>query len=186
MVNLEKALTVDGWMSESELRWLSEQAQHGVVVEIGSWTGRTTRAMADSKIDGMIYAVDTWEGSEENQDFLKDKPKDYLFQEFCKNLSDHIARERVIPMRVTSLAAADFASRMGIKFDFVFIDAAHDYESVKEDILAWRPLVRRGGVLAGHDYDWGYPGVVHAVRELISQTPQQAAGGSSIWFERQL
>jgi predicted O-methyltransferase YrrM len=184
MVNIEKALSVTGWMSPLELEWLAEQAQHGIVVEIGSWCGRTTRAMADNKIDGIIYAVDTWEGSEENQEFLKDKPPGFLFNQFCDNLSHHIARDRVVPMRLTSLAAADYFSRMGIKFDFVFIDAAHDYKSVVADILAWRPLVKHGGILSGHDYDWGYPGVVQAVRELISPTPDQAAGGSSIWYLR--
>ena len=87
-------------MSPLELEWLAQQAQHGIVVEIGSWMGRTTRAMADSKIDGVIYAVDTWEGSEENQEFLIDKPKDYLFQQFCDNLSDHIASDLVVPVRL--------------------------------------------------------------------------------------
>jgi hypothetical protein len=81
-----------------------------------------------------------------------------------------------------SLGAAYHFARMRTEINFVFIDAAHDYDSVKADILAWRPLVAKGGILSGHDYDWGYPGVVHAVRELISQTPNQAAGGSSIWY----
>ena len=37
-------------------------------------------------------------------------------------------------------------------FDFVYIDARHDYESVKEDLEAWSAKVRPGGILAGHDY----------------------------------
>ncbi|MBE3122191.1 MAG: class I SAM-dependent methyltransferase [Thermoplasmata archaeon] len=36
--------------------------------------------------------------------------------------------------------------------DFVYIDASHLYEDVKADILAWWPKVRKGGILAGHDY----------------------------------
>jgi predicted O-methyltransferase YrrM len=181
MVNLERAEQVTGWMSRPEMEWLAEQAKNGLVVEIGCWMGRTTRAMADNKRSGNIFAVDTWKGSEENQDFLKDKPEDYLFQEFSKNLADHIASDLVTPLRMDSLSAAYHFARLGTKFKFVFIDASHD-ESVRADIIAWRPLVEPGGVLAGHDYDWGYPAVVHAVRELISETPNQAAGGSSIWY----
>ena len=37
-------------------------------------------------------------------------------------------------------------------FDFVYIDAAHDYQSVKEDLEAWWPKLKDGGVFSGHDY----------------------------------
>ena len=36
--------------------------------------------------------------------------------------------------------------------DVVYIDARHDYRSVAQDIDAWWPKVRPGGILAGHDY----------------------------------
>jgi len=36
--------------------------------------------------------------------------------------------------------------------DFVFIDAGHDYCSVWEDLQAWWPKVRSGGLMAGDDY----------------------------------
>jgi len=37
-------------------------------------------------------------------------------------------------------------------FDFIYIDAAHDYRSVKEDIEAWWPKLKSGGIYSGHDY----------------------------------
>ena len=46
-------------------------------------------------------------------------------------------------------------------YDFVFLDAAHDYASVKADLKAWWPLVRVGGILSGHDFDM--PDVSRAV-----------------------
>lgn len=46
-------------------------------------------------------------------------------------------------------------------FDAVFIDADHRYEHVLADIDAWRPLVREGGWITGHDWDW--PSVRQAV-----------------------
>ncbi|OLP96096.1 hypothetical protein AK812_SmicGene21710 [Symbiodinium microadriaticum] len=63
--------------------------------------------------------------------------------------------------------------------DLVFIDAAHDYKSVQEDLLHWASKVRPGGILAGHDYlaepksEWSFPvlcvqaGVVTAVNEFV-------------------
>jgi hypothetical protein len=68
------------------------------------------------------------------------------------------------------MAAAKFTDGF---FDFVYIDASHDYDSASHDIAAWLPKVKRGGVLGGHDYNegnfGGQPfGVIRAVDELIA------------------
>ena len=53
--------------------------------------------------------------------------------------------------------------------DLVFIDADHRYEAVKEDIIAWLPKIRKGGIISGHDYDYPrYRGVTEAVDELLT------------------
>lgn len=53
-------------------------------------------------------------------------------------------------------------------FDFVFIDAAHDYQSVKDDISSWLPKIKKGGFICGHDYDNpDFKGVNRAVEELF-------------------
>jgi len=51
--------------------------------------------------------------------------------------------------------------------DLVYIDGNHSYRSVKDDIRAWLPIVRTGGILAGHDYEPQYLGVIRAVDELL-------------------
>ena len=37
--------------------------------------------------------------------------------------------------------------------DFIFIDADHTYEKFKDDLIAYWPKVKKGGILCGHDYD---------------------------------
>lgn len=51
--------------------------------------------------------------------------------------------------------------------DLCFIDADHRYESVKKDILAWRPKIKKGGILAGHDWQPDHPGVERAITEIF-------------------
>lgn len=60
--------------------------------------------------------------------------------------------------------------------DFVFIDGAHDYESVVADIHAWYPKVKHGGIFSGHDYTQGKSGgmgVIQAVDEFITETGEE-------------
>jgi hypothetical protein len=61
-------------------------------------------------------------------------------------------------------------------FDYVYIDSAHTYDEVVKDINAWYPKVKKGGILAGHDYFpdtriWrGDPcGVYQAVNEFAEK-----------------
>lgn len=53
--------------------------------------------------------------------------------------------------------------------DFVFIDAAHSYEAVRDDIADWLPKVKPGGWLGGHDYHSHFQGVIRAVDEAFGK-----------------
>jgi predicted O-methyltransferase YrrM len=66
--------------------------------------------------------------------------------------------------------------------DFVFIDADHQYEPVKEDIEAWYPKVRNGGIVAGHDYSVHHKGVIRAVQERFGDRHKLARG--KVWWVR--
>lgn len=56
--------------------------------------------------------------------------------------------------------------------DFVFVDAAHDYQSVFSDIIAWRHKVKPGGWIGGHDY--GTPGIGNDVCKAVDEWSSSA------------
>lgn len=90
-------------------------------------------------------------------------------------------------LRMTSAEAAPtFADAT---FDFVYIDANHAYEFVKQDMELWYSKVRPGGWIMGHD--WPYPSVQQAVNEFIAARklvfhPQSGHlhGWHDWWFQR--
>lgn len=178
-MNIENALKIEGAMDEPELIWLAEQAsKHRKIVEVGCWQGRSTRVLADNT-PGSVWAVDHWLGSEEHREMMKSKSPDWLYSTFYMNLIDHIGVYKVFPKRMSSVdMAAKFRRALDRPvFDMVFIDASHDFESVKADIESWRPLVVLGGLLCGHDA--GFPPVARAVQTFVRGAKQAGV----IWYK---
>lgn len=76
------------------------------------------------------------------------------------------------PVEILKMDSVEAAKRFRDKeFDLVFIDASHDYQSVLNDILAWKPKVRKGGIICGHDFfksgDKPYSQVHSAVKKVF-------------------
>ena len=165
-----KALSITGWMTEGELNWLAKQASlHDVVVEVGCYQGRSTRAMGDNA-RGIVYAVDDWKGLRTVDEtwWTNDTPqqeRETLFEIFQRNIGDLIpTKVRVVRMDHSEVSAVAFAPAE-MPADMVFIDGSHDYQSVKRDIQTWLPLLRTGGLMCGHDSNQG--DVMQAVNELL-------------------
>lgn len=136
----------------------------GTIVELGAWKGRSSAFLvveARNKSPNIkIHIVDTWLGSGEHTAGMTDG----LYEKFISNmspLSGHYQAQRM----TTDEAAPLFEDG---SLDAVFIDADHTYDAVRRDIANWMPKVRKGGILAGHDYVHTWPGVVQAVNESIS------------------
>lgn len=174
-MNIEKAKSVEGWMSEKELEVLASFASRATrCLELGSWKGRSSRAIADNLPPGStLVCVDHFNGSalEPDMQAIADGG-----QAFRTNMADHLASGRVSHFDTVAQVAAVFDS-----FDFIFIDAGHTYAEVKADIAACYPLLANGGVFCGHDYlDHGHTvGVKQAVDEAFKTG---ITVRESIWF----
>ena len=140
---------MDGWLFQHEGPLLYELARRctgrGVIVEIGSWKGKSTIWLARGAAAGAgvhLYAVDPHTGSPEHGSDV------WTLPEFERNIERAGVGDRVTPIvAISSEAAADFSQPI----ELLFIDGAHDVGSVRHDLDAWTPKVIEGGVIALHD-----------------------------------
>jgi len=160
----------ENWFTYPNLykRVVEEFPSGSKFVEVGSWKGRSSACLAveiansGKEID--LYCVDTWEGSVEHKDYDNINS---LYDVFIENMKP--VEKYYFPLKISSVdASKKFKDK---SLDFVFLDASHEYEDVKNDIIKWLPKVKPGGILAGHDYyvdghDW-FPGVKQAVNEQL-------------------
>lgn len=142
-------------------------------VEIGSWKGKSSTYMGVEIINSgkriKFDCVDTWEGSKEHLDPQNVsyepllKIPNGLYNEFIKNIEP--VKSVINPIRIPSIEASKLYEDNSL--DFVFIDGAHDYFNVKQDIEHWLPKVKSGGYIAGDDYVW--PPINMAVKEIFNE-----------------
>ncbi len=129
--------------------------------EIGVKEGRFVQHMLKTYPHLTMYTVDPWEAQPKGNETYLDWDMGGIYQAYRRKVKPY--RDRVIEIREYSETAA--AKVPDGSLDFVFIDAQHDYESVKRDIELWAPKVKKGGLLSGHDYEPNFPGVIQAVKE---------------------
>lgn len=161
----------------------------GKFVEIGVFMGRSFACMSEMRPDLDVWAIDPWRG-DPSQGFDGLGPYAEVVAKlgglWSAFLSIMVGTAPDVLNRAHIIRAfsheVEFAK--GFKADLIFIDGAHDYESVKADIDRYAPHVKRGGILAGHDYHAKkFPGVVKAVDEML--THKMGPGkGSTVWWTK--
>jgi hypothetical protein len=120
----------------------------GFAAEIGTHRGEYAFRFLHKWHGQRLYCIDHWQPNYHPDDPAAqgDREDDY---KVTRNRLAYLG-DRAWVLRMDSLVAAkQFADEW---FDFVYIDACHSSEAIKADIEAWWPKVKKGGILAGHDY----------------------------------
>lgn len=136
--------------------WLNEHDMKGAGAEIGVMHAGYSESVLKHWHGQKYYMVDLW--GRQDAAVYREKTDDIDYE--AKYRDSMAVAERfpiVTVIRDYSVRAAQQVEDGSL--DWVFIDANHSYRSVLEDMDAWFPKLRPGGVFAGHDYghDTNYP-----------------------------
>lgn len=168
---------IEGWSSDILPFYesiVAEVPDGARCVEVGVYKGRSliylAEAFARHGKTAEIWGVDAWEAS------------------WCPDMWEifrsHIRTTPPPAWGMINVSRGRSNVALPGVFDLVFIDADHNYESVKADIAAWRGSLKPGGIMCGHDYEgdlYGeFPGVTRAVNEAFGAENIVKPGGT-VW-----
>ena len=146
---------IEGWFSPEQVVRLSERAAAvpvgGRIVEIGSFRGRSTVALARAAPEGAeIVAIDPHAGNDRGPQEIEGFETEAAIDSkvFLTNLERAGVRDRVTYVRKFSHDAVD---EVPAPIDLLHIDGAHRYGPASDDIASWGARVVDGGVLLVHD-----------------------------------
>lgn len=159
MIDASKLMEAPKWHTREDLpRILNELGLLGAGAEIGVQLAQFHSRIRAGWKGRRIIGVDPWR-EYYGVDMTNHGHEDYL-QRARQEMSQFPADSWVF-MRMTSLEAAKVLAETRVQLDWVFLDGDHDYQPVLDDIDAYWPLVKPGGILAGHDWvvdGWHYNG----------------------------
>jgi hypothetical protein len=158
-----------GWNGDKHsIKEFVKNIKPSVIIEVGTWKGFSAFNMCnvirEEKLNTKIYCVDTWLGSLEFWHNYSDTNKTldlYLkngypqvYYQFLSNVVHHGVQDIIVPVPATSTTGAKILEHMNIQAELIYIDGSHETEDVYNDIKAYWPLLREGGIMFGDDWAW--------------------------------
>jgi predicted O-methyltransferase YrrM len=211
---IKRSDLVEGWMRGEEKKFLYNAALNtpgdGVVVEIGSWKGKSTVLMACAlkKLNALIhsdstvskheiFAVDPF-GKPDKMDVLPaydlwtQQGQNEHFRAFLDNVKEQGVEDVVVPIQAMSEDAIEiYKTKYNKPIRVLFIDGCHQREYAQKDFDLWSPLVIQGGIIAFHDAwdrntDFHDSAAIVAKNELVDSSSFKHGQVQSIIWGRKL
>jgi predicted O-methyltransferase YrrM len=155
---------------EDYLEYLNNlQIQFKTILEIGSYIGESTILFKNKFPDAFLYIVDPWINNYDISDptinIMSMEKVEHIFNELMYN------KTKYCKFKMTS---DEFFQVQNIPefFDLIYIDGNHSYEYVKRDLQNSLNVIKKDGIISGHDYgrDINHTlGVTKAINEIIGE-----------------
>lgn len=174
---------IQGWFDYQELytKMVNYCPDGGHMVEVGAFVGKSSAYMVVEILNSGKHitfdAIDVFNWPIARGSYFQSPFEDIqcigdIFDRHMEVFELHGFVNKVENDSVSASIA--YASE---SLDFAFLDADHQYNSVRSDILAWLPKIKPGAFLGGHDFnEYESPGVIQAVDELLGIANVQLFG----------
>jgi predicted O-methyltransferase YrrM len=182
---------MQGWASTDPVfEEVISKVKPKLLVEVGSWKGASAIHIAKlmkqyCDKDARLICIDTWLGSPEHYLYPDDPTRrpslrmkngyPQLYYTFLCNMVRQKVDDVVIPLPQPSINAANILKSLGLRPDFIYIDAAHEYQPVLGDCRAFWPLLSDSGVLIGDDFI-SHPDVTKAAHDFSREVNAPLVG----------
>ena len=128
--------------SREELPEFFKEMGFSLGAEIGVFQGENLEKYCQSGLT--MYGIDSWKSYD---DYRTYRDLEDLYEVTKKRLAPY---PNCTLVRKKSMDALEDIPKRSL--DFVYIDGNHKYGYVAMDLMKWSDKVRKGGVIAGHDY----------------------------------
>jgi hypothetical protein len=170
--------SVAGWFGSPAFygKMVARVRDGGTLVEVGCWQGRSLSCLlveaANSGKSLHVFGVDHWQGSVGEPELCDKAASSDLLGE-CQGNCERAGYPFTLLSQPSVEAALQFSDG---SVDFVFLDGSHTMGAVLDDIDAWRPKVRPGGILSGHDEH------AHGVAQAVRIRFEEFSITNGCWF----
>ena len=142
--------------------FLKKHNLNKLICEVGVFKGSNLIKLLKTAQPTLIYGIDNWDNTGiSNHHISSNIDPNEMYNNLKQIEIDNYNLKIIKGLSVDT--AKNFPDRF---FDFIYLDASHDYSSVKNDIKAYWPKVKINGILAGHDYSSRKCGLKIAVNEF--------------------
>lgn len=132
-------VTLQRYGNRSRLADICGRMGYKTGAEIGVRSGAFSELFCKSGLE--MYCIDPWAPC---PNYSQDR-QDRNYQEALKRLEGY-------KVHFVKKASSDALGDVPDNLDFLHIDGRHEFDYVMQDLISWVPKVRKGGVVACHDY----------------------------------
>lgn len=140
-----------------------------VIAELGVFKGDFSKMIYDICQPKQLYLVDLFEGNVQSGDVNGENIEVYQATKLLRIVEEKFASVPYVFIKKRD--SVEFLKSFPDQcFDLIYIDSSHQYEHTKKELVEALRVIKKGGIIAGHDYNELYfKGVFDAANEFVAE-----------------